>query len=83
MNLDIIWLYHTLVIMDLNKYKTGVAQPGLSVKNLNVVDIKIPSIKTQKEIVSQIEKLELEISKSQKIVNEASDKKQAILRKYL
>ncbi len=80
---DIIWLYHKLVIMDLNQYKTGVAQPGLSVKNLNVVDIQIPSFKNQKEIVSKIEKLEENIAKSQKVIDEASDKKQAILRKYL
>lgn len=81
--LDIIWLYHTLVIMDLNKYKTGVAQPGLSVKNLNVIEIEIPSLKIQKEIVSKIEKLEIEITKSQKIIDKSSDKKQAILKKYL
>ena len=81
--LDIIWLYHTLVIMDLNKYKTGVAQPGLSVKNLNVVDIEIPSIETQKEIVAKIEKLEIKINESQKVIDEASDKKKEILEKYL
>ena len=69
--------------MDLNQYKTGVAQPGLSVKNLNVVDIEVPSIKIQKEIVSKIEELENNIAKSQKIIDDASDKKQAILRKYL
>ncbi len=80
---DIIWLYHKLVIMDLNQYKTGVAQPGLSVKNLNVVDIQIPSFKNQKEIVSKIEKLEENIAKSQKIIDEASDKKKEILKKYL
>ncbi|SFV54314.1 Type I restriction-modification system, specificity subunit S [hydrothermal vent metagenome] len=81
--LDIIWLYQTLVIMNLNQYKTGVAQPGLSVKNLNVIDIKLPPLKTQKEIVTKIEKLENTIAKSQKIIDEASEKKQAILRKYL
>jgi restriction endonuclease S subunit len=81
--LDIIWLYHTLVTMDLNKYKTGVAQPGISVKNLKVVDMEIPPIATQKEIVSKIEKLEIQINESKKILDSASDKKKDILKKYL
>ena len=50
--------------MDLNQYKTGVAQPGISVKNLNAIDIAVPPLKTQKQIVKTIEKLEIAINKS-------------------
>jgi len=69
--------------MDLNKYKTGVAQPGISVKNLKVVDMDLPSIEIQKEIVSKIQKLEIQINESKKILDSASDKKKDILKKYL
>lgn len=82
-DLDVIWLYHKLVLMDLNQYKTGTAQPGLSVKNINVVNIEVPPLKTQKQIVSTIEKLETKIEQAQKIIDEAQHQKEAILKKYL
>jgi len=82
-DLDVIWLYHKLVLMDLNQYKTGTAQPGLSVKNINVVNIEVPPLKTQKQIVSKIEKLESKIEQAQKMIDSAKEKKEAILKKYL
>ncbi len=81
--LNIKWLYHKLVIMNLNQYATGVAQPGLSVKNLEPLEIAVPSLKTQKEIVSKIQKLEDKITTAKAIVESSSDKKQAILKEYL
>jgi len=83
MDLDVIWLYNKLAIMDLNQYKTGVAQPGLSVKNLNEVNIDIPPLETQKQIVSKIEKLELKINEAKSVINSAKDLKEKVLRKYL
>ncbi len=81
--LDIKWLYHKLVIMNLNQYATGVAQPGLSVKNIEPLEIALPPLKTQKEIVSKVQKLEEKITKAKTIVESASEKKQAILKEYL
>jgi len=81
--LDTKWLYHKLVIMNLNQYATGVAQPGLSVKNLEPIDIEVPDLDTQKEIVQKIEKLESKITKAQSIIDRASERKEAILREYL
>lgn len=47
------WLYFMLIHLDLNKYATGQAQPGLSVENLNNVELRFTPIKTeQKEIAS-------------------------------
>jgi len=81
--LDIQWLHHKLIVMNLNQYATGVAQPGLSVKNIESLDIAIPLIKTQKQIVSKIQKLEGKIKKAKAIIESSFDKKQAILKKYL
>jgi len=81
--LDTKWLYHKLVIMNLNQYATGVAQPGLSVKNLEPIDIEIPNLDTQKEIVQKIEILEAKISKAKTIIAKASSRKEAVLREFL
>ena len=42
--MNIYWLYHHLITLNLNQYKTGVAQPGLSVQNLNSVTIDRKSV---------------------------------------
>ena len=81
--LDTKWLYHKLVIMNLNQYATGVAQPGLSVKNLEPIDIEIPNLDVQKEIVQKIEILEAKISKAKTIIAKASSRKEAVLREFL
>lgn len=77
------WLFHTLVVSNLNQYKTGVAQPGLSVQNLNMVQIPLPSLETQKAIVTKIEALEATINEAKKIIEASKAKKEAILRYYL
>ena len=77
------WLFHTLIVSNLNQYKTGVAQPGLSVQNLNMVQIPLPSLETQKAIVAKIEALEANINEAKKVIEESNAKKEAILKRYL
>lgn len=57
-------------------------------KNLNTSHIKnykipLPTLEIQKDIVAKIAKIEEKISKSKAIVDNASSKKQDVLRKYL
>lgn len=60
------WLYYLLNELDLNRLSTGAAQPGLTVGNLNVVEIPIASIEMQNEfekLANQVDKLKFEIQK--------------------
>lgn len=77
------WLYYKLVNLDLNQYATGVAQPGLSVKNIDNIPMIIIPIEKQNNIASEIEFLESEINKLEIIINTSTDQKHAIIQSYL
>ena len=54
-----IWLNQLLLNLDLKRYQTGAAQPGLSVKNLQEIQIIMVSIEEQNsfsEFVKQVDK---------------------------
>ena len=70
----------------LNKYSffdSGANIPQLTVPKISNVQINVPNFKIQKEFVKEIEKLELEISEAAKIINEANNKKNEIIKKYM
>ena len=54
-DINSLWLFYTLKILNLNQNSTGAAQPGLSVERINKVFIPIPPIPEKKRIVSVIE----------------------------
>ncbi len=82
-DIDNIWLYYQLLFMNLNQYATGTAQPGLSVMNLNPIEISVPTIAEQKKIVSAIEKKEVKINELKEQIADLPKQKQNILKKYL
>lgn len=82
-NIDTIWLHYQLVFMNLNQYATGTAQPGLSVMNLNPIEIPVPTIAEQRKIVSQIEKIENKMADIVKQIDLMPKQKEKILKKYL
>lgn len=82
-DVDIHWLYHKLIALNLNQYATGAAQPGLSVGNLKQILVSVPSLENQVKIVQKIKAIESEINAAQAIIDAAPEQKQAILRKYL
>ncbi len=82
-NIDSIWLHYQLIFMNLNQYATGTAQPGLSVMNLNPIEIPVPTITEQQKIVTVIEKLEGKITDWEKQIANIPNQKEKILKKYL
>lgn len=64
---NVVWIYYLLKFMDLHRYHTGAAQPGLAVKTLNTVEIPIAEIALQEQFaafVEQTDKLKIAIQKS-------------------
>lgn len=49
-NVDMRFLFHLLLKLNLNQYKTAGAQPGLSVSKLETVKVQIPSIEYQRRV---------------------------------
>ena len=49
-NVDMRFLFHLLLKLNLNQYKTAGAQPGLSVSKLQTVKVQIPSIEYQRRV---------------------------------
>ena len=78
-----IWLHYQLVFMNLNQYASGIAQPGLSVINLNPIEISVPTLKEQEKIVAEIEKIEKKIADLEKQIDLIPNQKELILKKYL
>ncbi len=69
-----IWLNQLLINLDLKRYQTGAAQPGLSVKNLQ----KIQIISVPMEEQSQFAKFVVQVDKSKVAVQKALDEAQLL-----
>lgn len=82
-DVNTLWLHYQLVFMNLNQYATGTAQPGLSVMNINPVEISVPTIEEQKKVVVEIEKIETKIAALEKQIADIPKQKEKILKKYL
>lgn len=67
----------------LNNIAHGTTQKGVYLNQLKKIDIPFPSIIEQASIITQIEKLEVEINKAKQIISSISERKKAVIKKYL
>lgn len=58
MHFETYWLYYLLDIVNLNKYASGAAQPGLAVGRLEQIEIIFPPIALQTQFTQIVEKTE-------------------------
>ena len=77
-----VWVYHLLRLMDLYRYHTGAAQPGLAVKTLNTVEVIVADKSKQDQFATFVE----QTGKSKSAIQESLDKletlKKALMQKY-
>lgn len=79
---NVVWLFYLLKMMDLYRFHTGAAQPGLAVKTLNTVDIPIADVAVQHQFaafVTQTDKSKVAI---QKALDEAQLLFDSLMQKY-
>lgn len=77
---DTDWLYYVLILLNLNQYATGQAQPGLSVSNLEMVELKIPlSIQEQQKIASCLSALDDLITAQSEKIEQLKEHKKGLM----
>lgn len=79
-DIDVIWLYYQLVLLDLNQYASGQAQPALSAKNLNDITLRVPdSLKEQQKIADSLSSLDNLIESQDKKIKALKEHKQGLM----
>lgn len=77
-----VWVYYLLKLMDLYRYHTGAAQPGLAVKTLNTLDVIVADTCLQDQFAAFVKQTD----KSKLTVQQSLDKlellKKALMQKY-
>ena len=71
-DIDLDWLYHILVGLNLNQYAAGVAQPGLAVSNVLKVKLPLPPANEQKRIAEAVDDALVHIEKLNEAKNDFS-----------
>jgi len=51
--IDVVWLYYSLDLLNLNRFATGQAQPGLSVDVLKNVSLAIPTKRAEQKTIAE------------------------------
>lgn len=83
-DIDAIWLYYQLVMTNLNQYKTGNAQPGLSVEKIEQeVTLQVPHIDEQRAIAHVLSTMDSDISMLEQKRNKYRQIKQGMMRDLL
>jgi restriction endonuclease S subunit len=67
--------------IDISEFVTGMAQPKLNQQSLNTIDIPLPSLKIQKEIVEKIEVERTLVESSKKLIEIYEQKTKDVISK--
>ncbi len=82
--IDAFWLYYQLIKADINQYKTGNAQPGLSVDKINhCVLLPLPPLPEQRRIAAALSDIDALIDKLDALIDKKRLIKQATMQQLL
>ena len=73
MKYESLWLYHMLVMINLNKYATGAAQPGLNVGTLVDLEVMFASYNLQNQFAERVQAIEEQKAQAQSSLAQAED----------
>ena len=77
-----VWVYHLLKLMDLFRYHTGAAQPGLAVKTLNTVEVIVADKRKQDQFAAFVEQTDKSKLAIQKSLEKLETLKKVLMQKY-
>ncbi len=80
---DLKFIYHMLKSLNLPSLKRGSGPGGINRNNIYGLQIPIPPLNIQQQLVAEVEQLESKITEAQTVLDEATDRKNTILTKYL
>lgn len=81
---DTTWLYFKLVDLKLNRYATGQAQPGLSVKNLENISFIAPRCALEQKKIAQIlSTWDNAISATERLLENSQQRKKGLMQQLL
>lgn len=80
---DLKFIYHMLKSLNLPSLKGGSGPGGINRNNVYALRIPVPPLDVQQQLAAEVKKLEAEITKTQAVIDNATERKNAILTKYL
>ena len=80
---DLKYIYHMLKSLNLPSLKAGSGPGGINRNNIYNLQIPVPTLEIQQHLVTEVEKLETNITKAQAVIDNATEQKNTILTKYL
>ncbi len=77
------YFYYVLLSLELEKNRVGIGVPGINRNDIYQIQIPVPPLEIQEQLISKIEMLERRITENELIIRNSAGEKQAVLRKHL